>query len=204
MAERATEVVDVVFAVAGTALPEDYHFALLHEVARCLPWLAADPEAGIHPLRGAPTDYGVMLLPRRTKLVLRLPAKRVPDAQALAGHELEVEGRKLSVGTSSVRALEPYGALYAHLVAGDGAEEGIFLEGIAARLAALRAPCEPVCGRRRSVRAGEREIVGFSLMLHDLTAEHSLRIQRSGIGEERKLGCGIFVPHRLASAVGSA
>lgn len=204
MGEHTPEAVDVVFAVAGTALPEDYHFALLREVARCLPWLESDPDAGIHPLRGAPTDYGVMLLPRRAKLVLRLKQNRVDDANVLTGRELDVDGRRLRVGASTVRALLPYGALYAHLVAADGAEEGVFLEGVAERLAALCARGKTVCGRRRSMRVGDREIVGFSLMLHELKPEHSLRIQRSGLGEGRKLGCGIFVPHRLAAAVGSA
>ena len=203
MAERASEAVDVAFAVAGTALPKDYHFELLREVARHLRWLESDPDAGIHPLRGAQTDYGVMLLPRRAKLVLRLRATRADDALALSGRELEIDGRKLSVGAGSVRALEPYGALYAQLVATESAGEAAFLDRVAASLAELGAPCRPVCGRYHSVHAGDREIAGFSLMLHELTAEHSLRVQRSGLGEGRKLGCGIFVRHRLAAAVGS-
>ena len=205
MAERA-EAVDVAFAVAvtGSALPEDYHFALLREITRHLPWFGSDREAGIHPLRGARTDYGVILLPRRAKLVLRLPASRADDALALCGRELEIAGRTMNVGAAAARALEPYGALYAQIVACDCADEGAFLASVGARLAELGAPCAPVCGRRRSIRASAREIVGFSLMLHGLAAEHSLRIQRLGLGEERKLGCGIFVPHRLAAAVGTA
>jgi CRISPR-associated protein Cas6 len=204
MAERAAEAVDLVFAAEGAAVPEDYSFALLRAAARHLPWLESDADAGIHPLRGARTDYGVLLLPRRAKLVLRLARARVDDALALAGRELDVGGRALRVGSASVRALEPYGALYAHMVAEDCAEECAFLERVASRLAALAAACTPVCGRRRSVRAGNREIVGFGLLLHDLTPEQSLRIQRTGLGGERGLGCGIFVPHRLAAAVGSA
>ena len=42
------------------------------------------------------------------------------------------------------------------------------------------------------------------LAVHDLAPEHSLLVQSVGLGSERKLGCGIFVPHRLAAAVGSA
>ena len=203
MTDRTAQAVDVVFAVAGTALPEDYHFALLREVARHLPWAESDPDAGIHPLRGAPTDYGVLLLPRRAKLVLRLPATRAVDALALAGAQLEIDGRKLCVGTGRVRALEPYGALYAQLVAAESGDEADFLERVATRLAELGTPCRPVCGRRRARRAGDCEIAGFSLMLHELAGEHSLRVQRSGLGEGRKLGCGIFVRHRLAAAGGA-
>jgi len=43
----------------------------------------------------------------------------------------------------------------------------------------------------------------FSLMLHALPEEQSLRLQRCGLGPHRLLGCGIFVPHKSAAAVGS-
>jgi hypothetical protein len=46
-------------------------------------------------------------------------------------------------------------------------------------------------------------IAGFSLMLHGLSVADSLRVQRAGIGPHRLLGCGIFVPHRSAAAVGA-
>ena len=39
-------------------------------------------------------------------------------------------------------------------------------------------------------------VPGFSLMLHGLRAEHSLRLQRAGLGLQHKRGCGIFVQHR--------
>jgi CRISPR-associated protein Cas6 len=73
----------------------------------------------------------------------------------------------------------------------------------AAALRALETPCKLVCGKRQSFAAGRREIVGFSLMLHDLKPEHSLRVQQLGLGDDRMLGCGIFVPHRSAAAVGT-
>ena len=204
MNERVDDAVDVAFAIAGVTLPEDYALALSRAVAEHLPWLESDPDAGIHPLRGAPTDYGVMLLPRRAKLILRLRRHRVADALTLTGRSLAVGTSKLVVGIGAVRELQPYGALYAHLVATGCAEEKAFLAGVSERLVTLATQCAVICGRRRSVRAAEREIVGFGLMLHELTPEHSLLVQSVGLGGERKLGCGIFVRHRLAAAVGSA
>ena len=56
--------VDVAFDVAGTSVPADHAWALLQEVEALLPWLADEPAAGIHPLRTAPTTYGVALLAR--------------------------------------------------------------------------------------------------------------------------------------------
>lgn len=204
MGESASDTVDVVFGLAGMTLPADHSFALMREVVRCLPWLQDEPEAGVHPIRSASTDYGVVLLPRRAKLVLRLPERRVADSMALAGRQLEIAGKMLRVLGGSVRQLRPWGALYAHLVTCDGDGEQRFLERVASRLATLKTPAQPVCGRRHTLRTDEGEIVGFSLLLHALVPEHSIRLQCVGIGGSRKLGCGIFVPHRLATAVGSA
>jgi CRISPR-associated protein Cas6 len=203
MREGAPETVDVVFGIVGMTLPADYSFALMREVVRCLPWLEDEPEAGIHPVRGAATDYGVVLLPRRAKLALRLPERRAADSMALAGQQLAIAGRMLRVLGGSVRRLRPWGALYAELVASEGEGERHFLERVASRLEALETPAQPVCGRRRTLRTDAGEIAGFSLLLHALEPEHSIRLQRVGIGGSRKLGCGIFVPHRLAAAVGS-
>ena len=38
-------------------------------------------------------------------------------------------------------------------------------------------------------------------MLHDLKLEQSALLQQVGLGEHRKLGCGIFVPHKSIAAV---
>ena len=40
-------------------------------------------------------------------------------------------------------------------------------------------------------------------MLHGLSAADSLTVQRAGIGPHRALGCGLFVPHKSAAAVGA-
>ena len=58
------------------------------------------------------------------------------------------------------------------------------------------ARCELISGRARSVRAEGREVVGYSLALHGLAPADSLRVQAEGIGGERRLGFGIFVPHK--------
>jgi CRISPR-associated protein Cas6 len=204
MSEREQDVVDVVFSVAGVSLPENYPLPLMRALVKNLPWLESDPDAGVHPMRGAPTTYGVVLLPRRAKLALRLPERRVAEALSLSGRLLEIGSSALSVGSGAVRALRPYGALYARFVATGCEQEDAFLSSVTEQLAALAARCALVCGRRQRLQADGREILGFSLMVHDLTAEHSLLLQRVGLGADRKLGCGIFVPHRLAAAVGSA
>lgn len=201
MAEADAPVVDVVFGLAGTSLPVEYAWGLWRAVGVWLPWLEAEPTAGIHRLRTAPTGYGVVLLANRAKLTLRVPANRLADTLALAGKTLDVAGSELAVGAGAARPLWPWATLHAHQVAADAASEAAFQEQVAAWLQARGVVCQFITGRRRTVTAGERQIVGFSVVLHGLTPEVSLRMQFEGMGGERALGFGIFVPHKSIAAV---
>lgn len=200
--ERAP-IVDVLYAIDGTALPKDHRFELMGEITRCLPWLKAETGVGIHPIRAARDDDGRLLLPRRAKLVVRLPGSKVAAAAALIGQELDVGGWTMRVGAAVVRKLVPHGTLYAHFVTAGTDDEQVFLSEIGALLAELKTPCQLVCGMRHAFRAGPRQVAGYSLMLHDLAREHSILLQQVGLGGDRPLGCGIFVPHRSAAAVGT-
>lgn len=194
--------VDIAFELEGRGLGRDYSFALMREIARRLPWIESEPEAGIHPLRSAKTDAGALLLPRRAKLVLRLPRRRGQESMAMCGQNLTVDGHTLRVGAAKVRRLLPIGTLYAHIVTAANDDEQAFLNDMASRLQALQTSCELVCGRRQILRAETQEIVGYGLMLHGLAPEHSILMQRVGLGHSRMLGCGIFVGHKSVAAVG--
>jgi len=56
--------------------------------------------------------------------------------------------------------------------------------------------CEFISGRARSTNVGDRQITGYGLALHGLAPADSLLVQGEGMGTERRLGCGIFVPHK--------
>ncbi|MFZ2649162.1 MAG: type I-MYXAN CRISPR-associated protein Cas6/Cmx6, partial [Burkholderiaceae bacterium] len=115
---------------------------------------------------------------------------------------LQIGSRSLHVDSPRQRELLPHGTLYAHLVAADGPDETAFLGAMHAELASLGVACRPICGRRLVCEAGW--VQGFSLMLDGLTVENSLRVLESGLGAQRRLGCGVFVAHRSAAAVGAA
>jgi Cas6 Crispr len=61
---------------------------------------------------------------------------------------------------------------------------------------------ELVCGRRHELFGPDGPRGGHSLMLHGLSARDSLRAQSLGLGDWHWLGCGLFVPHKSAAAVG--
>jgi CRISPR-associated protein Cas6 len=131
-----------------------------------------------------------------------VPERRLADTLALAGAKLSVGGSDLAVGAGVARPLRPWATLHSQHVAMDaGTEESAFQDHVGAWLRARGYACEFITGRRRTVAAAEREIVGFSVALHGLAPDASLRMQREGMGGERALGCGIFIPHKSIAAV---
>jgi CRISPR-associated protein Cas6 len=200
--EAAPEVVDVVFDVEGTSLPADHAWPLLQAIESRLPWFARDAIAGVHPLRAAATERGVVLLARRAKLVLRAPTARLADCLALQDAELDVGGDRLRVGGGRPRALRPSATLSALRVAVAADDALEFEREVGRMLAALGVDCDLLSGRRRHGRAGGRDVTGYALALIGLSAADSLRVQGLGIGGERGLGWGVFVPAKAIDAAG--
>lgn len=192
-------VVDVVFPLSGSTLPADHALPLLEAIRARLPGVVPDGGFGIHPLRANTTEYGVVLLAQRAKLVLRVPETQVPDALRLQGQALDVAGSRLEVGEGRPRPLRPSATLGAPAVTFGDAEAEAFERAVGAALAALAVECDFISGRRRTASAGRRTIVGYSLALHGLRPEDSLAVQALGLGSDRALGWGLFVPAKAIS-----
>jgi CRISPR-associated protein Cas6 len=193
-------VVDVAFDVEGTSLPAEHAWLLQLAIESRLPWLPGEALAGIHPLRAAATTYGVVLLAQRAKLVLRLPAARLPDALLLEDATLDVDGSPLRIGAGMERGLRPSATLSAQRVATDAADAAAFEADVGRALQRMGVDCRFISGRRRRGQAGGREVTGFALSLHGLGPDDSLRVQREGLGGDRRLGWGIFVPAKTIVA----
>jgi CRISPR-associated protein Cas6 len=188
--------VDVLFELSGTQVPADYAAALALAVTAALPWFEGEARAGIHPLRAAPSTHGTLVLARRARLMVRVPDARAAEALALTGRRLDLRGEPVTVGAGHVKALAPSATLYAQRVATGARDERAFHDDVVRWLADLGVRCGFISGRARSVGAGDSEVMGFSLALHGLGPADSLRVQAEGIGGERRLGFGIFVPHK--------
>jgi CRISPR-associated protein Cas6 len=188
--------IDMSFALAGTRLPAEYAAALAAAVGTALPWFAGEPLAGIHPLRAAASTQGMLVLARRARLVLRVPAARTRESVALCGRTLEVAGERVTIGEAAEHALAPSGTLYAHRVVTGARDELAFHADVERWRVETGIRCEFISGRPRRVATAGHEAVGFGLALHGLSAADSLRVQVEGIGADRRLGCGIFVPHK--------
>lgn len=189
------EMTDVVFALAGRTLPADHAFALWREVARLLPWLEAEEHAGILPLC-APGHIDTLLLSRRSRMVLRVPAARLDAVRALCGRTLDLGGHALTVGEAYERPLQPSPTLHAQLVASD-MPEAAFLDAMAAEQQRLGIGGKLICGKRHALPGSSGTIHGFSLVLHELSPQDALSLQCCGLGGKRHAGCGIFIPYKV-------
>ncbi len=191
--------VDVAFAIAGRQLPRQHRHALADALLRALPWLADEPDAGVHRINLAAGGGATAWLSGRSRLTLRVPRARVAALGALEGVTLDLGDDALVVaGAPQPRELLPHGTLYAHLVAAEGDDEAQFLAAAGAGLAALGVAGRAICGRRQA----SADECGFSLMVDRLAPDDSLRLQEHGLGAKRLWGCGLFVPHKSAAAVG--
>ena len=212
MADVADARVDVVFPLAGRSLPRDHRHLLAEAVHACVPWLADEPGCGIHPVNLVHGGGEPALLSQRARLVLRVPRQRVGDLRALAGRTLDLAGHAVRLGEPHARDLLPHNTLYAHLVVTttlnpQGDDEAAFLAAAQSELAELGVRSPAICGRRQCIRSADdaaaAPLTGFSLMLHGLAPDQARRVLDTGVGQHRRLGCGIFVAHRSAAAVGT-
>jgi CRISPR-associated protein Cas6 len=197
----ACDMVDIAFGIEGAQLPAEYPVALWEAVARVLPWLEEEPLAGIHTLKTVETNHGVVLLPKRARLTLRVPAARSDAAEALAGSHLDVAGFSLEIGEAKVWQLVGAGTLYADFVTTGSEEEDAFCRDIKAELADHGIVAQLICGRARSMLAGARRISGFALALHGISKGRSGFLQQIGLGKDRRLGCGILVQHKAITGL---
>jgi len=193
---------DLHFDLVGAEIPVDHGQALFDALAAHLPWLKDEPAVGIHPIHGEPTGRNDnLIISRRIKLVLRLPVTRMEDALALSGKRLDTGAGELVVGQAKERLLTPFATLYAPIVDFGTDDEAVFLAAARVELEAMEIRCQLLPGRKRKIHLAEGEVLGYSLMLHDVDPQQSLRVQEQGLGRHRHFGCGIFVPHKSIKAV---
>ena len=200
------DIVDMVYGIRCRSLPVDHAYALSQAIQAALPWFTGEERAGVHTIHVAesgngwmrPDDPNALLhLSRRTKLVLRVPKSRIDDAGRLTGQTLDIQGNPLQIEKASVRSLSDLTTLFARYIVTDGADENAFLQDAMKQLNDMGIrPKKMLCGIERVILTPQRSIRTRSLMLAELSVPESVRLQQQGLGTERKLGCGLFIPHK--------
>jgi CRISPR-associated protein Cas6 len=186
----------VVFALKGNMIPRDHGYLLYKEISHLAPWIDEEPLLGIHDIQGADNGHGELVLNRRAKLVIRVPKTRVDDITALTGNTIKVGAYSLEIGEHKTRSLTLHTPLYAHCVTTGAHDEKDFAADIIRLLDEMGIDSRFICGKQQQIETAEGKVAGYSLMLHGLPLEHAIRVQETGLGGNRKLGCGIFIPHK--------
>jgi CRISPR-associated protein Cas6 len=202
------DVVDLAFAIRCPTVPVDHACVLSKRLHESLPWLGEEEQAGIHLIHGAAsgngwyrpeeTENALLHLSRRARLRLRLPRRRLDDACELSGKTLDISGHALHVGASEVHRLNPLPTLFSrYVITREAVDEEAFLRQALDHLTKLDIDCRKLlCGITHSLNFPHGPVFTRSLMVAELTPEHSIRLQQAGLGEGRKIGCGLFIPHK--------
>jgi CRISPR-associated protein Cas6 len=200
MTEQIPQMIDMVFDLDGIMLPAAYPFALWEALMQRVPELDDENSLGILPMRGTQNTEG-LLLPRRAKMVMRLPGSGADRIAArLTGLKLDISGHPIRLGAAKARPIYPFPTLHAQLVTGSS-DEVLFVEYIHGQLDEMGIKGKLICGRRHHLGEGSHSIQGYSLVIHDLKPEASLQLQFAGLGEARHFGCGIFVPSKVITGL---
>ena len=214
--EVPDDVVDLVFDIQCRELPVDHQYDLANALSEHLPDLAEDQRLGVHSIHLAGSQNGwerpdpklgqKLILSRRTKLMIRVPAESRERIQAtLDGVEIEISGCPLKIGKSKLKKLSSQGTIFSRYVvleAGEEADEHAFMHRVVGELAdrGIRVK-KALCGKTTAVDGPDGPVMTRSLMIADLGAEESVRLQQEGLGPLRHMGCGIFIPHKGIDAV---
>ena len=201
------QVVDVAFNISCRTLPVDHAYALSQSIQRALPWFADEDGAGLHTIHAADSGNGwmrpedpqaLLYLSQRIKLVLRLPKQRVDAVSTLVGQTLDVAGHGLRIDKMTVRPLWRITTLFSRYVAiCSDDDETAFLKAAIEQLGALGIrPTKMLCGMTTNIATPEGALKTRGLMLAELTFDESMLLQQRGLGPQRKLGCGLFLPHK--------
>ena len=210
------DIVDLVFDIQCRELPVDHQHELAGALRQHLPTLGEDDRVGVHSIHLAGSQNGwerpdpklgqKLILSRRTKLTLRVPRDSANEVQqALKGVELEISGCSLTIGGAKQKPLSSQGTVFSRYVVledGEDQDENAFLQRIVDLLSqrGIRVR-KALCGKTAEVAGPDGPILTRSIMLADLSAEESVRLQEHGIGPLRHMGCGIFIPHKGIDAV---
>lgn len=198
-----THIIDLVYKVSGDRLPADHNHRLLGAISHKFPTLHDLKQLSINTIAGIPDKKGKIQLTPQSKLRLRLPVESIQYVYQLAGEELKIGEHTIHLGNPELHTLKPIDTLQARLVTIKGYKEPQpFLGAVERQLQALDINAnigipaneqgEP---KRLTLKIQKYTIIGFTVVVSNLSSEDSIKLQVHGLGGKRRLGCGIFYPN---------
>ncbi|TWU26515.1 CRISPR-associated endonuclease Cas6 [Novipirellula galeiformis] len=190
-------------ALGQSPIPADHGYALLGAVTQLIPTVHGGNGFALAPIPGRQVGGRQMALTRSSRLIVRTTVDRVGEFLPLAGKQISLAGRSITLGVPTVQQIAPASQLRARLVTIKGFFAPTeFTEAVQRQLDKLEiAGAEISVGRQRTIRVKQNEILGFETTLSKLDDESSLKVLADGIGGRRHMGCGVFVPCQETSDV---
>ncbi len=203
------DVVDISFAIKCKKLHLDHAWQLSEAIQAELPWAKDEKLLGIHHIHVAETGNGwlrpddtedAFLWPsRRTRFYLRIPDSRIEDAEQLAGKTISVQGNSITFGTSKIKKLTNASVIFSrHVTTSEDEDEDTFLNRMHQQIFDLTGVKvrKLICGKSSVIATPDTKLPVRHLMIADLESQSSITIQQFGLGDNRILGCGLFLPHK--------
>jgi len=202
--------VELVFNLDCKTLPLDHAWTLSQAISTALPFFNELENTGLHLIHVAESGNGwhrpesILYLSKRTKLQLRIPLEYVSQAQQLCGETFDIQGHRMTIKESRAKPLLPSPVLFARYVLVDREQtEEMFIENAVQQVRHLGIQCRKMlAGLSHVFQTPKGELFTRSLMLANLSPEDSFLLQNKGLGEGRKMGFGLFVPHKDIKSVG--
>jgi CRISPR-associated protein Cas6 len=195
--------INVSFPLSGKQLPADHGYLLYSAISKSFWSLHGIDWLAIELISGLPSGRGLIALSEReATLHLRIPADHYRDVLPLAGKRLDIGGHQIRLGLPVPRPLDPAPSLYARVVTiKKFTDAEPFIEAVKRQLDSLgvkgriELPHDDQGRyRRRIVTIHGKSVVGFSVAVHELNDDDSVKLQSFGVGGRRAMGCGIFNP----------
>lgn len=202
-----TTTINLVFPVQGNILWADNNYRLYATLCRVCPKIHDLQGLAINSISGIPDYQGKITLTPYSRLYLRLPVSEIALVYPLVGQKLNIDGYEITLGNPELQTIQPCYSLKARLVTIKGYTEPMeFLQAAQRQLKQLEIQAnigitanekgEP---KRLTMKINKPNrsytIIGFSVVVSNLSEEDSIKLQIHGLGGKRRLGCGVFYPN---------
>lgn len=206
---------DLSFKLVSKQVPLDHAQQLSDEIQKILPWIADEPQAGVHMIHGATTGNGwnrpeddcddaCIYLSKRSRMLVRMPKTRHKDMNALIGKTINLNGHEVTFGDYQIKPFTPLGTLFCrYAIVGENETEDQFVARVSVDMKAMGINLtKALCGMGHTFNMEKGLTKTMSIMVADLDPEDAVTMQINGIGEGRKAGFGLFLAHKGIKAVG--
>ena len=199
--EEKSSMIDVAFKIECKILPYDHISELSNALTDLAPWMLKNDLIGVHTLHGP--DFGngwvrsendQIFLSKRTRLIVRIPKTDINQIKLIEGSIINVLNNDIKIGKSIVKPfLVVRDLICRSVLCNPNQTEENFLFEIKEQLSIHGISIKKaICGKTKSIIIKGKNHFTRSLMIADLSKDHSILLQDLGIGDGRIYGCGIL------------